>query len=123
MISTLENNIWMVHGGWNDYIDEYIIDFSFLDFESNIDIYVSGHTHVQKMVTGKCGTYFNPGSVGQPRDYMNSAAYALIDDNRIFLKRVEYDIDKIVFEMRKAGFETRVSNCLYYGCKIGENDV
>lgn len=111
-----------VHGGWNDYLDEYIDDFSFLDKETKIKYYISGHTHIQKLVRGKKAVYVNPGSVGQPRDYKNTAAFCLIDDNQeIILKRVKYDIDLMSKKMKEVGFPERVSLCLYYGVKIGED--
>ncbi|MCI8991544.1 MAG: metallophosphoesterase family protein [Eubacterium sp.] len=118
-----ENGTWYVHGGWHDYTDEYVTDFSFLDKENGeIKIYVSGHTHIQKRVDGTCGVYFNPGSVGQPRDHIPTAAYAVMDDNgKIDLKRTEYDIDRIAYEMERAGFQERVASCLYSGVKIGED--
>ena len=117
------DNIWMVHGGFKDFLDEYIEDFGFLNCHSNIKIYVSGHTHVQKKVSGKFGIYVNPGSVGQPRDHLATAGYAVIyDEEHIVLGRTEYEIDRIYDEMLKAGFPERVSSCLYYGVKIGENE-
>ena len=115
--------IWMVHGGWNDFLDEYISDFSFLDVKSpETKIYVSGHTHIQKMVKGKYAVYFNPGSVGQPRDGLPTAAYGIIyDTGQIELKRTEYNIDEIASEMREKGFQDRVCSCLYKGVKIGDD--
>lgn len=116
-------DMWLVHGGWNDYLDEYISDFSFLDKKTETKTYISGHTHVQKRVDGKSAIYFNPGSVGQPRDYDSRAAFAIVnDEGEIELKRTEYDIDYIVYEMKQAGFQERISSCLYYGTKIGENE-
>ena len=119
-----KDNIWLVHGGWNNYLDEYINDFSFLDRDcGDISLFVSGHTHVQKRVDSEKASYINPGSVGQPRDYDSRAAFATIDNNgRIELERVEYDIEHIVFAMEKAGFPSRISSCLYSGTKIGENE-
>ena len=38
----------------------------------------------------------NPGSVGQPRDGDPRAAYAIIDDNRIELKRVDYPVEETI---------------------------
>ena len=118
-----EDGMWLVHGGWKDYVDEYVTDFSFLEEkEEEINLYISGHTHIQKFLKGRYGIYFNPGAVGQPRDHSNTAAYAIIDENRnIYLKRIEYDIDQIVYEMDKAGFPKRVSSCLYHGVRIGED--
>lgn len=118
-----ENDRWFVHGGWNDYVDEYVTDFSFLDKEhGNITLFASGHTHIQTIVKGEKAIYFNPGSVGQPRDGNPAAAYALIDkDGNIDLKRTTYDIDRIAYEMERAGFQERVSSCLYHGVRIGED--
>ena len=38
----------------------------------------------------------NPGSVGQPRNGDPRAAYAIIDDQRVELKRVEYPVEETV---------------------------
>ena len=116
------DKMWLVHGGWNDYLDEYITDYSFLSEKSNIDIYISGHTHIQKQVKGKACQYLNPGSIGQPRDKDPKAAFAIIkDDGCVELKRVEYNIDYIFEKMKSCGFEDRISSCLYKGVKIGED--
>ena len=63
-------------------------------------------------------TYFNPGSVGQPRDGDPRAGFALLADNEVNLFRVDYPIDEIVERMRSEGFEDRISDCLYKGTKI-----
>ena len=120
-----EHGYWMVHGGWKDFINEYINDYSFLDIPGKeIHSYLSGHTHIQTFIRGKYADYYNPGSVGQPRDGHASAAYAIIDEYyNLHLKRTEYDIEQIIFEMRKAGFSERISSCLYYGCKIGQDFI
>lgn len=117
------DNMWMVHGGWNDYLDEYISDFTFLDKRDlSTNIYISGHTHIQRQVNGKEAVYVNPGSVGQPRDGIEMAAYAVIfDDGNIELKRIGYNINEIVKKMHEAGFQERVYTCLYSGVKIGED--
>lgn len=120
-----EQGYWMVHGGWKDFIDEYISDYSFLDIPENKNqTYISGHTHIQTYIHGKYADYYNPGSVGQPRDGQASAAYAVLDDHYILhLRRTEYDIEQIIFEMKKVDFPERISSCLYYGCKIGQNSI
>lgn len=118
-----ENGMWMVHGGWNDYEDEYVEDFSFLDQGTGgVELYISGHTHIQRKIEGAQALYVNPGSVGQPRDHDPSAAYAVIQDNgEVQLKRACYDIDRIAYAMKAAGFEERVASCLYTGTRIGED--
>lgn len=117
-----KDGIWMVHGGWKDPIDEYITDFSFLNEKKDeIRLYISGHTHVQREECGKYARYYNPGSVGQPRDYNPDAAFAIVEDGNVYLKRVKYDINRIAYEMDRVGFPERVYSCLYHGMKIGED--
>lgn len=109
------------HGGWNNELDEYIEKFDFTNLpKQNSKIYISGHTHVQTLQERFSYSYFNPGAVGQPRDDDSRAAYAYLDDGKITLRRVEYDIDEIAFEMKKEGFSERTYKCLYYGKKIGD---
>jgi len=110
------------HGGWNDPLDEYIYDFSFdLVLEYSQSIFASGHTHIQSYRMDHDKVYFNPGSVGQPRDYNPRAAYAIInDDGSVELFRCDYPIEKTVDKMIALGFQERISSCLYRGCKIGE---
>lgn len=115
-------NISMRHGGWKDPLDEYLYDFSFdLVKDRNEELFVSGHTHKQILIEENGKTYFNPGSVGQPRDYNPKAAYAFIDNNlNVILKRIEYPINEVIEHMRSCGFLDRMSECLLTGSKIGE---
>ena len=115
------DNISLRHGGWNDELDEYITDF---DFSKNKDlpfkIFASGHTHIQHISYYDEKIYFNPGSVGQPRDNDPRAAYAVInDDLSVTLHRIDYDIDLICNNMKNLGFYERTYSCLYKGTKIG----
>jgi predicted phosphodiesterase len=109
-----------VHGGWNDPLDEYmgkLVPEYFLNRSGRY--FVSGHTHVQILWKFGAGTYCNPGAVGQPRDGDPRAAYATFEKGNFELRRVTYDIDRIVDEMRLAEFELRVSKNLYSGTQIG----
>jgi predicted phosphodiesterase len=55
---------------------------------------VFGHTHVQFRRVSAAGIELvNPGSVGLPWDGDQRAAYALIDDERVELRRVAYDVE------------------------------
>jgi putative phosphoesterase len=110
----------LVHGGWNDPLDEYLYDVNeeyFAGRQGNF--FLSGHTHIQvkKSFSGK--SYCNPGSVGQPRDGDPRAAFAVFDRGSFMLKRVEYDISSIAAEMNKAGFEPYFYQNLYSGSRIG----
>lgn len=119
-LAYLNNTISARHGGWSDPIDEYIENFDFsITKGSVVNIFCSGHTHIQKIQKQSDKTYFNPGAVGQPRDGDAKAGYAIIDsDLKIHLCRVQYDIEEIVNWMNEAGFSSRVSDCLYKGEKI-----
>ncbi|GJQ50471.1 phosphoesterase [Candidatus Kuenenia stuttgartiensis] len=57
------------------------------------NIVLLGHTHLP--VVRKVGeiTVVNPGSVGQPRDGIPLASYAIWKDGALEIKRVPYDID------------------------------
>ena len=106
-----QDGLMMLHGGWNNPIDEYlnIEDDYFSNIEGNF--FASGHTHVQMIVKNEYGIYCNPGAVGQPRDGDNRAAFATFDGMEFKLHRVKYDIEKVGTLMEHAGFEQ-----YYYGC-------
>lgn len=115
---------WFVHGGWSDRLDEYVGSFDFMGMSnSGAKLFASGHTHIQKLLTGEGLTYVNPGSVGQPRDGDARAAFAIVDDSGdVSLFREEYDIDRIAFAMKENGFESRYYEGLYSGKKIKKFD-
>jgi diadenosine tetraphosphatase ApaH/serine/threonine PP2A family protein phosphatase len=59
----------------------------------------------------------NPGSVGQPRDGDNRAAYAIVEtDNwETDLRRVEYDIQKVQARVNEVGLPSEIGNRLAQG--------
>jgi predicted phosphodiesterase len=62
---------------------------------------VCGHIHVAFARTGPGGIELvNPGSVGMPWDGDHRAAYALIEDDHVELRRVEYDWQTSVAAVR-----------------------
>lgn len=117
------DNITMVHGGWNDYEDEYLMKIKDTYFENlKYKFFFCGHTHVQAKIILKSGQVFvNPGSVGQPRDGNNQAAYCLFDQKseKVILKRVEYNIDFVAEKMHEIGFDNYYYTNLYDGTRIG----
>lgn len=56
------------------------------------DILVVGHTHLPMLRHHGNLSIVNPGSVGQPLDGNPSASYAIWEDGRLTLRRVEYDL-------------------------------
>lgn len=61
------------------------------------DVLVLGHTHKQGKAEFDDGVIVNPGSVGQPRDGDERAAYAVLDlkTRSVTLARVSYDIQQV----------------------------
>jgi diadenosine tetraphosphatase ApaH/serine/threonine PP2A family protein phosphatase len=59
----------------------------------------------------------NVGSIGQPRDEDPRAAYALFDSaaQRVWIRRVEYDIDREAGRIRAAGLPQMLADRLYLG--------
>jgi len=114
-----------VHGGWDDPEDEYLYKINpsyFERFEEKF--FFCGHTHVQKHIKLNNDQYFtNPGSVGQPRDGINTASYCLFDEKRgsVLLRRVSYDINKVSEKMKSLGFGEKFYMNLYEGSRIGGN--
>jgi predicted phosphodiesterase len=112
-------SIHMVHGGWADPIDEYLLEPN-AEYFSRIEgkNFVSGHTHFQSLHTFNDKTYCNPGSVGMPRDNDPRAAFATFD-GEFTLHRIEYNMQVVFDLMDKAGF-----NDYYYGClKTGARNL
>ncbi|WP_447890198.1 metallophosphoesterase family protein [Pseudomonas hormoni] len=109
----------IVHGGWNDPIDEYVRPSSEYFSVLPGKFFASGHTHVQTVWSDGEKTYCNPGSVGQPRDGDPRAAFATWDGYSFHIHRIEYDIDQIQRKMALAGFTPYYSENLSKGTSIG----
>jgi predicted phosphodiesterase len=114
------HGISMVHGGWNDPLDEYLVNVAEEHFQGLPgSLFASGHTHLPVVRRWAGRAYVNPGSVGQPRDGDPRAAYALVDGDRIELRRVAYDIDATAAAAKAAGFPEHFYSNLYAGRRIG----
>jgi putative phosphoesterase len=119
-LSQILGEISMVHAGWSDPLDEYIVnpvENYFRDLPGTI--FLSAHTHVPLVRTLGEKIYANPGSVGQPRDGDPRAAFAVLDGRRVGIKRVAYDIEATAQAMRDAGFSPYYYSNLFVGARIG----
>lgn len=101
----------MVHGGWLNPIDEYLVPEEAYFSQLEGTYFASGHNHVQVSLSFAGKRYCNPGSVGQPRDGDPRAAFATFDGQSFRLYRVGYDIRRVGELMEQAGFSP-----YYYGC-------
>ncbi len=102
----------VVHGGWTNPLDEYLVPTQDQLDAMPSRFCASGHTHRQVIRESEGKVYCNPGSVGQPRDDNNKAAFATFDGNEFRLFRVDYDIDRACQVIEQAGFSE------YYYCRL-----
>ena len=98
---TLENTRFLlVHATPRDPLDEYAIASA--DFwerrlhDVDAQVICVGHTHHPYVLEVGDKLVINPGSVGQPRDGDPRASYAIIENQRVELKRVEYPVEDTV---------------------------
>lgn len=112
------NGLKMVHGGWTDPIDEYLDPSKAYFDKVGGKYFASGHKHIQRIEDYGNKVYCNPGSVGQPRDGDNRAAFATWDGNTFTLHRVAYDFNQVGELMEQAGF----SGYYYERLAIGAKD-
>ena len=98
---TLDNTKFLlVHATPRDPLDEYAI--ADVDFWSrrlqDVDAQVIcvGHTHHPYVLEVGDKLIVNPGSVGQPRDGDPRASYAIIENQRVELKRIEYPVEDTI---------------------------
>lgn len=121
-VKQMYDGILAVHGSPRRPINEYIFPDDVVNSQSKIrqiferfeHICMTGHTHVQGLITDETAFYtpdefayayafndyekviINVGSVGQPRDRDPRAAYAVFDDEMVEFYRLEYDIAAVV---------------------------
>jgi len=89
------------------------------EFLENSDKHiVVGHTHIQFAIERSGKIFFNPGSVGQPRDGDSRAAYAIFDSEsgKLKLERVEYSIEEVCMAVERTGLSNYLCRRLYEGC-------
>ena len=91
---------FLVHATPRDPLDEYApaeVDFWQRRLERvEADVVCVGHTHHPYVLEVGDKLVINPGSVGQPRDGDPRASYAVIEDFKVELRRVEYSVEDAV---------------------------
>ena len=139
-----DGDMTAVHGSPRDPIWEYITSpgiaaANFAHFDTRLCLF--GHTHLPSVfrlvddgiepIIGLPGEHvelgddralLNPGSVGQPRDGLPDAAYAVVDVDEasgataaVSFRRVRYDIERTQRAMRDVDLPARLVERLTYG--------
>jgi predicted phosphodiesterase len=66
-----------------------------------------GHTHLPFVKQIGKTVVVNPGSLGQPKDGDPRGCYAVIDEGRVDLRRVHYDVERAVSRLWNLGLDAR----------------
>ena len=122
---------FLVHATPRDPFDEYLRDDKSA-WETRLsgidaDFVLVGHTHIPFSLQLDGTTVINPGSIGQPRDGDPRASYAIIENGKVELRRVEYDIDATLKHMRDSGIDSDTldlaETVLRSGGQFDPNDI
>jgi putative phosphoesterase len=103
------HTFYLVHATPRDPMDEYVTGDPAV-WQSRLEQveanYVCvGHSHIPFHLKLGRTEVVNPGSIGQPRDGDPRAAYAVIEDGQVDLRRAPYDIDAALQQMRRVSLE------------------
>lgn len=113
----------LVHATPRDPLDEYVMRdpeiWARRVQNAQADIVCVGHSHMQFNLQVNGTVVLNPGSVGLPRDGDSRAAYAIIDDNRIELKRVAYRIEDTIDRIEAMPWPQRAKVLLTHVLRFG----
>lgn len=112
--------IYATHAAPGDNLFKYLVpetsdDDLAAELElSGADVVLSGHTHKPFMRELDGRLMVNVGSVGQPRDGIPRASYAIIEDGLVELKRVDYDVAAAVARLRALPLDKKAIQELAY---------
>jgi putative phosphoesterase len=114
----------MVHATPRDPLDEYLLKdpeiWARRVQNAEADIVCVGHSHMQFNLQVNGTVVLNPGSVGLPRDGDPRAAYAIIDGNRIELKRVAYPVEETIDRIAAMLWPERAKELLAHVLRFGQ---
>jgi putative phosphoesterase len=117
-------NFLLVHATPRDPLDEYLLRdpevWARRVQNAGADVVCVGHSHLQFNLNVDGVWVLNPGSVGQPRDGDPRAAYAVIDDDRIELKRVEYPVEETIARIESGDLPARAKALLAQCLRTGK---
>jgi len=96
-------------GNISKYINEKEIDEEVKNIKA--DYILLGHTHVQFQKKVNNTIVVNPGSVGLARDG-GQACYAVYENEKIHLKRINYNVEKTIADLMKGPIDQKVKDGL-----------
>jgi len=118
---------FVVHASPGDHLYSYALtptasaDRLRTEVESvSADCIVLGHTHLPMVRSVGAQVVVNPGSAGQPRDGDPGASYAVLHDGEAMLRRVAYDVDRTIRDLRALQMDPLVADRLAAILRSGE---
>jgi putative phosphoesterase len=116
-VVTLDDiRFFLVHATPFDPLDEWAppeADFWARRLERvEADVICVGHTHQPYVLEVGDKVVVNPGSVGLPRDGDPRASYAIIEDGRVELKRIDYPIAEALRPIEQSSLPERAKDML-----------
>jgi putative phosphoesterase len=116
-VVTLEDRrFFLVHATPFDPLDEWATakaDFWARRLEGvDAEVICVGHTHQPFVLEIGSKLVVNPGSLGLPRDGDPRASYAVIENGRVELKRVEYPVEETVRIVEESSLPERAKDLL-----------
>lgn len=113
----------LVHATPRDPMDEYVmadpVQWANRVAGWNVDYVCVGHTHYQFALDVVGTKIINPGSLGLQRDGVPTARYAIIDNDTIELKTMEYDTEAAVAAVMDSPFEDKAKAMLADVYRLG----
>jgi putative phosphoesterase len=126
MVTLEETRFLFVHATPRDPLDEYgpnDPDFWARRLQNvEADVVCVGHTHQPFVLEIGNKLVINPGSVGQPRDGDPRAAYAVIDDFNVELKRIEYPVENTVRAVQESPLPDQAKELLAEVFRTGQHN-
>jgi len=115
----------LFHASPRDPLSEYIYpilsqsEVDALIEQSDGELLLLGHTHMPMVCSSMKGILANPGSVGQPRDSIPRASYAIVTVSgsqvSVDIRRVVYNIGSVAEKIINAGLPRFLADRLYVG--------
>jgi putative phosphoesterase len=117
----------LVHATPRDPLDEYLLKDpnTWAKRLQNVDadVVCVGHTHLQFRLEVNGVVVLNPGSVGLPRDGDPRAAYAIIEENKIELRRVAYPVERTIARVEAMPWPRRAKEMTASVLRLGRLPV
>jgi putative phosphoesterase len=123
MVTLNETRFLLVHATPRDPLDEFApadVDFWGRRLAAvEADVICVGHTHQPYVLEVGDKLVINPGSVGQPRDGDPRPCYAIIEDHRVELKRIEYPVEDAVRTIQESNLPDAAKELLIEVLRTG----